>query len=73
MELSLNTPPINGTTSFAGEQLDISKMLTMSSIEIDTDMINIAKNLYRLDNIRTCICDQKYSSYWKCKACAQLQ
>eukprot|EP00957_Ditylum_brightwellii_P181776 13847570-Ditylum_brightwellii.AAC.1 len=52
VKFSLDTPPINGNTSFAGEQPDISEMLTMSSIEIDTDMMDIAKNPYKLDNIR---------------------
>eukprot|EP00957_Ditylum_brightwellii_P028644 2163496-Ditylum_brightwellii.AAC.1 len=44
----------------------------MSSIEIESDVVDIAKNLYLLNNIRICICDQKYSSHQKRKACSEV-
>eukprot|EP00957_Ditylum_brightwellii_P108239 8257980-Ditylum_brightwellii.AAC.1 len=71
-ESSLSTLLIHGSTNFAEEQPDISEMLTMSSIDIDTDVMDIANNPYMLNNVRICICDQKYSSHQICKACAQV-
>eukprot|EP00957_Ditylum_brightwellii_P139920 10662365-Ditylum_brightwellii.AAC.1 len=49
-EPSLNTLRIHGSTSFAEEQPNISEMLTMSSIEIEYDVVEIANNPYLLDN-----------------------
>ena len=71
-ESSINTSCIFGSTSIAEEPPDISQLLTMSSLEFESDVVDIAKNPYLLDNIRICICDQKYSSHRKCKACSEL-
>eukprot|EP00957_Ditylum_brightwellii_P103725 7901912-Ditylum_brightwellii.AAC.1 len=44
----------------------------MSSIEIESDVVDIANDLYLFNNVRICNCDQKYSSHQKCKACAHV-
>eukprot|EP00957_Ditylum_brightwellii_P187358 14269787-Ditylum_brightwellii.AAC.1 len=49
-ESSLNTLCIHGSMSFAEEQPGISELLTMSSIEIESDVVEIANNPYLLDN-----------------------